>query len=126
MGGIRYSTEKNDTFINSNSRYSVPPLESLRALCDACHEIESAEERNELPERRWLDQLVDTDGRFYVAKFPSNKDLENTELSDINALRDSCESYMLDLGDASDIIDEVICVIKDWQRVATENQIPVK
>ena len=286
MGGIRYSTEKNDTFVNSNSQYSVPPLESLRALCDACHEIESAEERNELPERRWLDQLitpgsslggarpkanvVDTDGRFYVAKFPSNKDLENTELiehfshilarkaginvantriipiskdrhlllserfdrtpegkrrhfasamsllglddgsgastgdgyldivdfivrnctdvqqnlhelyrrvafnvlfgntddhfrnhgfiltprgwtlspaydinpsikshhcllinentelSDIHALRDSCESYMLDRGDASDIIDEVICVIKDWQRVATENQIPVK
>jgi len=33
---------------------------------------------------------------------------------------------MLDREDASDIIDEVICIIKDWQRVATENQIPVK
>jgi hypothetical protein len=58
--------------------------------------IESAEERNELPEQRWLDQLVDpgsslggarpkanvvdTDGRLYVAKFPSKKDLEDTEL----------------------------------------------
>jgi serine/threonine-protein kinase HipA len=55
-----------------------------------------AEERNELPEQRWLDQLidpgtslggarpkanvVDTDGTLYVAKFPSKKDLENTEL----------------------------------------------
>ena len=286
MGGIRYRTENNGAFINSNSRYSVPPLESLRALCDACHEIESAEERNELPLQRWLDQLVDpgsslggarpkanvvdTDGRLYVAKFPSKKDLEdteliehfshilarkagidvantrvipiskdrhlllserfdrtpegkrrhfasamsllglddgsgvgtgngyldivdfivrnctdvqqnlhelyrrvafnvlfgntddhfrnhgfiltpkgwtlspaydinpstkthqcllineNTELSDINALRDSCESYMLDRGDASDIINEVICVIRDWQRVAIENQIPVR
>ena len=286
MGGIRYRTENNGTFINSNSRYSVPPLENLRALCDACQEIESAEERNELPLQRWLDQLVDpgsslggarpkanvvdTDGRLYVAKFPSKKDLEdteliehfshilarkagidvantriipiskdrhlllserfdrtpngkrrhfasamsllglddgsgagtgngyldivdfivrnctdvqqnlhelyrrvafnvlfgntddhfrnhgfiltpkgwtlspaydinpstkthqcllineNTELSDINALRDSCESYMLDRGDASDIINEVINVISDWQRVATENQIPVK
>ena len=95
MGGIRYRTEKNGAFINSNSRYSVPPLESLRALCDACQEIESAEERNELPQQRWLDQLVDpgsslggarpkanvvdTDGRLYVAKFPSKKDLEDTE-----------------------------------------------
>ncbi len=286
MGGIRYSTEKNGTFINSSSRYCVPPLESLRVLCDACQEIESAEERNELPEQRWLDQLVDpgsslggarpkanvvdTDGRLYIAKFPSKKDFENTELiehfsnimarkaginvantsiipisknrhlllserfdrttdgkrrhfasamsllglddgsgagtgngyldivdfivrnctnvqqnlhelyrrvafnvlfgntddhfrnhgfiltrkgwtlspaydinpstkthqcllinentelSDINVLRDSCESYMLDRGDASDIINEVICAINDWQRVATENQIPVK
>lgn len=286
MGGIRYRTENNGAFINSNSRYSVPPLESLRALCDACQEIESAEERNELPQQRWLDQLVDpgsslggarpkanvvdTDGRLYVAKFPSKKDLEdteliehfshalarkagidvantrvipiskdrhlllserfdrtpegkrrhfasamsllglddgsgagtgngyldivdfivrnctdvqqnlhelyrrvafnvlfgntddhfrnhgfiltpkgwtlspaydinpstkthqcllineNTELSDINALRDSCESYMLDRGDASDIINEVINVISDWQRVATENQILIR
>jgi serine/threonine-protein kinase HipA len=55
-----------------------------------------AEERNELPEQRWLDQLIDpgtslggarpkanvidTDGRLYVAKFPSKMDLENTEL----------------------------------------------
>jgi serine/threonine-protein kinase HipA len=51
---------------------------------------------------------------------------ENTELSDINALRDSCESYMLDREDASDIINEVTGVISDWQRVATENQIPVR
>ena len=96
MGGIRYRTENNGAFINSNSRYSVPPLENLRALCDACQEIESAEERNELPQQRWLDQLVDpgsslggarpkanvvdTDGRLYVAKFPSKKDLEDTEL----------------------------------------------
>ncbi len=96
MGGIRYSTEENGMFINDGSKYSVPPLESLHALCDACEEFESAEERNELPQQRWLDQLVDpgsslggarpkanvvdTEGRYYVAKFPSKKDLENTEL----------------------------------------------
>ena len=286
MGGIRYSTKKNGAFINSNSRYCVPPLENLRALCEACQNIESAEERHELPEQRWLDQLVDpgsslggarpkanvmdTDGRLYVAKFPSKKDLEdteliehfshvlarkaginvadtrvfpiskgrhlllserfdrtpegkrrhfasamsllglddgsgastgngyldivdfivrnctdvqknlhelyrrvafnvlfgntddhfrnhgflltpkgwtlspaydinpstnthqcllineNTELSDINALQDSCESYMLSREDASDIIHEVTDAIRDWQKVATENQIPVR
>jgi len=96
MGGIRYKEEDSDGYINASSKYLVPPIESLRALCDACHEIELAEERNELPEQRWLDQLidpgtslggarpkanvVDTDGTLYVAKFPSKKDWENTEL----------------------------------------------
>ena len=96
MGGIRYKEEDSDGYINASDKYLVPPIESLRALCDACHEIELAEERKELPEQRWLDQLidpgtslggarpkanvVDTDGTLYVAKFPSKKDLENTEL----------------------------------------------
>ena len=96
MGGIRYKEEDSDGYINASDKYLVPPIESLRAQCDACHEIELAEERNELPEQRWLDQLidpgtslggarpkanvVDTDGTLYVAKFPSKKDLENTEL----------------------------------------------
>ena len=96
MGGIRYKEEDGDNYINASAKYLVPPIESLCTLCDACHEIELAEERNELPEQRWLDQLidpgtslggarpkanvVDTDGKLYVAKFPSKKDLENTEL----------------------------------------------
>lgn len=96
MGGIRYKSDESDDYINASTRYHVPPIESLRALCDACHEIELAEERNELPEQRWLDQLIDpgtslggarpkanvidTDGKLYVAKFPSKNDLENTEL----------------------------------------------
>ena len=96
MGGIRYKEEEGSDYINASTKYHVPPIESLRALCDACHEIELAEERNELPDQRWLDQLidpgtslggarpkanvVDADGKLYVAKFPSKKDLENTEL----------------------------------------------
>ena len=96
MGGIRYKEEDSDDFINAGAKYLVPPIESLGALCEACHEIESAEERNELPEQRWLDQLidpgsslggarpkanvVDADGTLYVAKFPSKNDLDNTEL----------------------------------------------
>ena len=96
MGGIRYKGTDSDDYINACEKFLVPPIESIRALCDACYEIELAEERNELPEQRWLDQLidpgtslggarpkanvVDTDGKLYVAKFPSKKDLENTEL----------------------------------------------
>ena len=96
MGGLRYKSDDRDEFINAVGRLPVPPVESLGALCDACHEIEEAEERNELPDQRWLDQLidpgsslggarpkanvVDSDGKLYVAKFPSKKDFENTEL----------------------------------------------
>ena len=96
MGGLRYKEEDSEGYISASAKYLVPPIESLRALSDACHEIELAEERNELPEQRWLDQLidpgsslggarpkanvVDADGSLYVAKFPSKKDLENTEL----------------------------------------------
>ena len=96
MGGLRYKEEDGNDYINASAKYLVPPIESLSALCEACHEIELAEERNELPEHRWLDQLInpgsslggarpkanviDADGTLYVAKFPSKKDLENTEL----------------------------------------------
>lgn len=96
MGGIRYKSDEEDDYISASAKYQIPPIESLRALCDACHEIELAEERNELPDQRWIDQLIDpgtslggarpkanvidTDGRLCVAKFPSKKDLENTEL----------------------------------------------
>ena len=58
MGGIRYKEEEGSDYINASTKYLVPPIESLRALCDACHEIELAEERNELPEQRWLDQWL--------------------------------------------------------------------
>ncbi|MCQ2341792.1 MAG: HipA domain-containing protein [Paludibacteraceae bacterium] len=96
MGGIRYKVHDEESFIHAANRYAVPPIESLRELCDACHEIEQAEERNELPEQRWIEQLidpgtslggarpkanvVDADGKLYVAKFPSKKDVEDTEL----------------------------------------------
>lgn len=96
MGSLRYKDDDSEDFINAGDKYLVPPIESLGALCNACHEIESAEERNELPQQRWLDQLIDpgtslggarpkaniidADGKLYVAKFPSKKDLENTEL----------------------------------------------
>lgn len=96
MGGIRYREEGSSEYVNASKEYLVPPVESLGALCNACREIELAEERNELPQQRWLDQLIDPgtslggarpkanvideDGKLYVAKFPSKKDLENTEL----------------------------------------------
>ena len=43
MGGIRYKSDESDDYINASAKYLVPPIESLRALCDACHELELAE-----------------------------------------------------------------------------------
>lgn len=96
MGGLRYKEEGYDDYMGASAKYHIPPIENLRALCNACREIELAEERNDLPEQRWLDQLIDpgtslggarpkanvidTDGKLYIAKFPSRTDLENTEL----------------------------------------------
>ena len=36
MGGIRYKEEDSSDYINASAKYLVPPIESLRALCDAC------------------------------------------------------------------------------------------
>ena len=79
MGGIRYKSEDSKDYMNASAKYCVPPIEGLRALCDACHEIELAEGTS-LGGARPKANVIDTDGRLYVAKFPSKKDLENTEL----------------------------------------------
>ena len=68
----------------------IPPLTDLRELNAASKEIEKSEDVNELPEKRWIAQLVqpgsslggarpkanvvDADRSICVAKFPSLKD----------------------------------------------------
>jgi serine/threonine-protein kinase HipA len=49
-----------------------------------------------------------------------------TEESDINILLSASESYMLERQDAIEIIAEVRTAIKNWRKVATELQIPLK
>jgi len=43
MGGLRYKTDGSDDYINASMEFHVPPTQSLRALCDACNEIELAD-----------------------------------------------------------------------------------
>ena len=89
MGGFRFKTDPNGDFINQHSSLQIPPLTSLRALMQACSEIEQSEEKNEVPDRRWIDQLIQPgtslggarpkasiidDKRLYIAKFPSRND----------------------------------------------------
>lgn len=90
MGGFRFSTEKGGEFINSDPSLRVPPLTDIRTLVAASMEIEKSEDLNQLPDKKWLLQLVHPgsslggarpkagvigdDGHLYVAKFPSMND----------------------------------------------------
>ena len=90
MGGLRFKKTLDGESINADKSLRIPPLTDLRELIAASKEIEKSEDANTLPEKRWIAQLVqpgsslggarpkanvvDTDRRIYVAKFPSLKD----------------------------------------------------
>jgi len=90
IGGFRFKTEINKDFINQHSSLQIPPLTSLQELMQACSAIEQSEEKNELPDKKWINQLilpgtslggarpkssiVDENKKLYIAKFPSRKD----------------------------------------------------
>ena len=90
MGAFRFKTDPDADFINQNSTLQIPPLTSLRELLRASMEIETSEEKNELPDKKWILQLVlpgtslggarpkasivDEDKALYIAKFPSRND----------------------------------------------------
>lgn len=90
MGGFRFKESADGPFICTENNLSIPPLTSIRELIFASHEIEESEDRNTLPDKKWIRQLVqpgtslggarpkagvvDDDNVLYVAKFPSRKD----------------------------------------------------
>lgn len=90
MGGFRFKEDKDGEFINCEKSLRIPPLTDIRALVAASMEIEKSEELNQLPEKKWLLQLVhpgtslggarpkagvmNDEGRICVAKFPSRND----------------------------------------------------
>lgn len=96
MGGFRFKTSPEEPFINSEDYLRIPPITDIRSLLAASLEIEQSEEKNLLPERKWLQQLVhpgsslggarpkavvkDEKGVLSVAKFPSRKDDYDVEL----------------------------------------------
>ncbi|MEG2470778.1 MAG: HipA domain-containing protein [Bacteroidales bacterium] len=96
MGGFRFKETPDGDFINASNTLRIPPLTSIRELIHACDEIEKSEDKNELPDKKWLTQLVqpgsslggarpkasviDTDKILYIAKFPSRKDDYNAGL----------------------------------------------
>lgn len=90
MGALRFKEEADGDFINSSPSLRIPPLTDIRTLEAASQKIERSELANELPDKRWIAQLVqpgsslggarpkasvvDTDGRLCIAKFPSRRD----------------------------------------------------
>lgn len=90
MGGYRFKEIPDGEFINVSESLKIPPLTDIWGLIAASAEIEKSEEKNILPDRKWIAQLVhpgtslggarpkanviDTDKTLYVAKFPSRKD----------------------------------------------------
>ena len=86
----RRSQKQDGEFINSEKSLRIPPLTDIRALVAASMEVEKSEELNQLPEKKWLLQLVhpgtslggarpkasvmNDEGLLCVAKFPSRND----------------------------------------------------
>ena len=96
MGALRFKEEADGDFINSSPSLRIPPLTDIRTLEAASQKIERSELANELPDKRWIAQLVqpgsslggarpkasvvDTDGTLCIAKFPSRRDDYNAGL----------------------------------------------
>lgn len=90
MGGLRFKESPDGEFINCDATLRIPPLTDIRVLVAASMEVEKSEERNLLPDKKWLLQLVhpgtslggarpkagvlDEEGELCVAKFPSRND----------------------------------------------------
>ena len=85
MGGIRFKLDTDGPFIAYDD-ISVPPVASLRSLEEASRNYENDEGQD----RRWIDELIrpgsslggsrpkatviDPDGNYWIAKFPSKND----------------------------------------------------
>lgn len=96
MGGFRFKESMDGDFINVSDTLRIPPLTDIRQLIEASREIEKSEEENQLPDKKWIVQLVhpgsslggarpkasiiDVDKVLYIAKFPSRKDDYDTGL----------------------------------------------
>ena len=90
MGGLRFCEKQGGEFINSSTKFQIPPITSLRELLHAADEIEKSENLSQLPDKKWIAQLIkpgtslggarpkacviDEKGNLTVAKFPSRND----------------------------------------------------
>ena len=96
MGGLRFKGSLDGEYINASEILRIPPITDIRELIAASSEIEKSEEENHLPERRWIEQLIqpgsslggarpkasviDENKILHIAKFPSRKDDYDTGL----------------------------------------------
>lgn len=96
MGGLRFKKDLDGDYLNDDKRLSVPPLTSVQELTIAAQEYEKNDDKNELPDKKWIRQLehpgtslggarpkanvMDDSGCLWIAKFPSRNDLYDMAL----------------------------------------------
>ena len=96
IGGFRYKIDPTGEFINTSNKLQIPPITEIKELVRASNEIELSEEKNTLPQKKWLFQLIqpgtslggarpkatiiDENKHLYIAKFPSRNDLYDVAL----------------------------------------------
>lgn len=87
MGAIRFKTDKDGPFLSDDDKTPTPPWTSLRTLEEAARQFENDESGLE---QQWVKQLIkpgsslggarpkatvrDTEGKLWIAKFPSKHD----------------------------------------------------
>ena len=90
MGGLRFKETENGDFLSNDSRLAAPPWTSLRDLEYAVEQYEKNADELDEASLKWINQLiapgsslggarpkadvVDTEGKQWIAKFPSQKD----------------------------------------------------
>lgn len=90
MGGFRFKMDEASPFLNDYGAMRIPPIAYIRELAAAADAIEASDELKELPEEKWLYQLLnpgtslggarpkanvmEQDKSLWIAKFPSRED----------------------------------------------------
>src|SRR5690625_32977 len=90
MGALRFKTEKKGSFLDDNTEMAAPPFAALRDLEYASLQLEKDDASDNPEYIKWLNMLMapgsslggarpkaniqDTDGRLWIAKFPSQND----------------------------------------------------
>lgn len=93
MGGLRFKTDIEGTFLSAEKSLATPPWTSLRELEHASLELEKDEDKEDDEALKWLNMLIapgsslggarpkasikDPDGNLWIAKFPSGNDERN-------------------------------------------------
>ena len=90
MGGLRFKESNEDEFLSNDERLAAPPWTSLRDLEYAVHQYEKNADELDEASLKWINQLiapgsslggarpkadvVDTNGKQWIAKFPGKND----------------------------------------------------
>ncbi len=89
-GALRFKTNENESFLNDDKQFAIPPWASLRDLEHASMQIENKDITDDPEYVKWLNMLImpgsslggarpkagvlDTKNNLWIAKFPSRND----------------------------------------------------